>query len=78
MSYFDHGRSSGSALFKGGKFAKGLSSSLLSGDYSNMAIDGGAATMLEMYLDKNKTLQSYRFMPLPMMYNRLEAATLVR
>ncbi|MDP4261260.1 MAG: DUF4450 domain-containing protein [Bacteroidota bacterium] len=43
---------------KDGKFAKGLSSYSSIKGFTNMAIDGGAATLLDMYLDKKKTLQS--------------------
>jgi len=43
---------------KDGKFGKGLSSYTTIKGFSNMAIDGGAATVLDMHLDKNKTLRS--------------------
>jgi hypothetical protein len=43
---------------KEGKLAKGLSSYTSIKGFSNMAIDGGAATELDMFLNENKTLQS--------------------
>ena len=43
---------------KEGKFAKGLPAYTTIKGFSNRAIDGGAATVLDMYLDKNKTLKS--------------------
>jgi hypothetical protein len=43
---------------KDGKFGKGLSTYTTIKGFSNMAIDGGAATVLNMFLDKNKTLTS--------------------
>jgi hypothetical protein len=43
---------------KEGKFAKGLSSYSTIKGFTNMAIDGGAATVLGIPLDKNKTLRS--------------------
>jgi hypothetical protein len=43
---------------KNGKFATGLSSYTTIKGFSNMGIDGGAATRLDMFLDKEKTLKS--------------------
>lgn len=43
---------------KEGKFAKGLSSYVSIKGFTDMAIDGGAATILKMRLNKDKTLQS--------------------
>lgn len=43
---------------KEGKFARGLSSYTAIRGFSNRAIDGGAATLLNMPLDPNKTLRS--------------------
>jgi hypothetical protein len=43
---------------KDGKFARGLSSYTSIKGFSNRGIDGGAATVLDMFLDKQKTLQS--------------------
>jgi len=43
---------------KTGKFDKKLPQYSSIRGFSNMAIDGGAATVLNLYLDKEKTLQS--------------------
>lgn len=43
---------------KEGKFGRGSSSYTSIKGFTNMAIDGGAATVLDMYLNKNKTLRS--------------------
>jgi hypothetical protein len=43
---------------KEGKFGKGLSSYSTIKGFTNMAVDGGAASVLSISLDKNKILQS--------------------
>jgi Domain of unknown function (DUF4450) len=45
---------------KQGKFGKGLSSYTSIKGYTNMGIDGGAATVLDMGLDRRKTLLSLK------------------
>jgi hypothetical protein len=64
---------------KEGKFAKGLSSYSTIKGFSNMAIDGGAASVLNISLDKNKTLQSLTLYAIANdVVIGLMAATLVR
>jgi hypothetical protein len=43
---------------KEGKFSKGLPSYISIKGFTNMGIDGGAATVLNMFLNKNKALRS--------------------
>jgi hypothetical protein len=64
---------------KEGKFAQGLSSYTSIRGFSNRAIDGGAATVLDMRLDKSKTLKSFTIHAIANdVVIGLMAATLVR